>query len=100
MQPVLTQVPPNSLRSTSATFIPADVSRPASDGPACPAPITMASKISVMVLAHDECCVGDCTGVLQRGGKRSFVCATIGYIRWRWIFLGQIAGIPTQHRSP
>src|SRR3954471_12230500 len=71
MQPVLTQVPPNSLRSTSATFIPADVSRPASDGPACPAPITMASKISVMVLAHDECCVGDCTGVLQRGGKRS-----------------------------
>ena len=29
-----------------------------------------------------------------------FVCATIGHIRERWIFLGQIAGIPTQHRSP
>ncbi|HEY0333692.1 MAG TPA: hypothetical protein VGC74_08290, partial [Stenotrophomonas sp.] len=42
--------------------------------------ITMASKISVMVLAHDECCVGDCTGVLQRGGKRS---DTVGEITTR-----------------
>jgi hypothetical protein len=45
MQPVLTQVPPSSLRSTSATFMPAPVSRPASDGPAWPAPMMMASKV-------------------------------------------------------
>ena len=39
MQPVLTQVPPNSLRSTSATDRPAWVSRFASGGPAWPAPL-------------------------------------------------------------
>src|ERR1700691_4694909 len=44
MQPVLTQVPPKSFRSISATDIPAPVNRPARDGPACPAPITIASK--------------------------------------------------------
>jgi hypothetical protein len=43
MQPVLTQVPPNRLRSTIAVFIPAPVSRPASDGPACPVPMIIAS---------------------------------------------------------
>jgi len=69
MQPVLTQVPPNRLRSTSATFIPAAVNRPARDGPACPAPMTMASKTWVMAQAHDECRAEDRSGVLQQGGK-------------------------------
>src|SRR3954465_5405513 len=49
MQPVLTQVPPNCLRSTSATFIPVAVSRAAKEGPACPAPMTMVSKNWFMV---------------------------------------------------
>jgi len=40
----LTQVPLNSFRSISATFIPASVNRPARDGPSCPAPIMIASK--------------------------------------------------------
>ena len=44
MHPVLTQVPPISLRSTMATVWPAAVSRPASGGPAWPAPTTIASK--------------------------------------------------------
>ena len=39
MQPVFTQVPPNSLRSTIATVMPARVNRPARDGPAWPAPM-------------------------------------------------------------
>ena len=45
MQPVLTQVPPNSLRSTMATFMPAAVRRPAREGPAWPVPMMMASKV-------------------------------------------------------
>jgi hypothetical protein len=43
MQPVLTQVPPRNLRSTSATFIPAPVNREPSEGPAWPAPRMIAS---------------------------------------------------------
>src|SRR6266498_3501623 len=43
MQPVLTQVPPKYLRSMTATFIPAPASLPASDGPACPVPMMIAS---------------------------------------------------------
>ncbi len=43
MQPVLTQVPPNNLRSMMATFFPAPASRTASDGPACPVPMMIAS---------------------------------------------------------
>lgn len=45
MQPVLTQVPPNRLRSMIATFIPVPASRTASDGPACPVPIMIASYV-------------------------------------------------------
>ena len=44
MQPVFTQVPPNSWRSMSATVMPAAVSRPASGGPAWPAPMMIASN--------------------------------------------------------
>src|SRR5262249_16829652 len=43
MQPVLTQVPPKSLRSMMATFIPALANRCASGGPACPVPMIIAS---------------------------------------------------------
>ena len=43
VQPVLTQVPPNSLRWITAIFIPAADRRAASDGPASPVPIMMAS---------------------------------------------------------
>src|SRR5215472_7043109 len=45
MQPLLTQVPPNLLRSIIATFIPASASRTARDGPAWPVPITIASYL-------------------------------------------------------
>src|SRR5438477_12844905 len=45
MQPLLTQVPPNRLRSIIATFIPVSASRTARDGPACPVPITIASYL-------------------------------------------------------
>ena len=38
MQPVFTHVPPNSLRSTNATFMPAPVRRPASEGPGLAGP--------------------------------------------------------------
>jgi alkylation response protein AidB-like acyl-CoA dehydrogenase len=50
MQPVLTQVPPKSLRSTSATVMPAAVRRPASGGPAWPAPMMMASVLRMAVI--------------------------------------------------
>src|SRR5512132_2963351 len=45
MQPLLTQVPPNRLRSIIATFIPVPASRTARDGPAWPVPITIASYL-------------------------------------------------------
>src|SRR6266496_2363610 len=45
MQPLLTQVPPNRLRSIIATFIPVSASRTARDGPAWPVPITIASYL-------------------------------------------------------
>src|SRR6516165_11824742 len=51
MQPVLTQVPPKSFRSTIATFIPAPASRPARDGPACPVPMMIASNRVFMGVA-------------------------------------------------
>src|ERR1051326_4112921 len=54
MQPVLTQVPPNSLRSTTATRMPASASRAASGGPACPVPMMMASNFC-MVTARSFC---------------------------------------------
>src|SRR5438445_8802 len=44
MQPVLTHVPPNSLRSIIATLIPAATSRRARGGPACPVPMMIASN--------------------------------------------------------
>src|SRR5450432_4212164 len=43
MQHVLTQVPPNSLRSMIATFFPVPARRRAKEGPACPVPIMIAS---------------------------------------------------------
>ena len=48
MQPSLTQVPPRCSRSISAVFRPDLASRTASDGPAWPAPITIASYEVVM----------------------------------------------------
>src|SRR5436190_9663973 len=47
MHPTLTQVPPRSLRSTIAVLRPDCASRTARAGPACPAPITIASKSMV-----------------------------------------------------
>src|SRR5271157_1464184 len=73
VHPVFTHVPPNSLRSTIATFIPASLKRPARDGPACPVPTMIASyafDINHIVsgelfdlkygLDHDRCADG-CT---------------------------------------
>src|SRR5262249_51161650 len=51
MQPVLTQVPPKRCRSMMATRKPAPASRCASDGPAWPVPITMASKLDMAALS-------------------------------------------------
>src|SRR5437763_4897349 len=48
MQPLLTQVPPNRLRSIIATFIPVSASRTARDGPAWPVPITIASYLAAI----------------------------------------------------
>ena len=45
MQPTLTHVPPNSLRSMIAVLSPAPVRRAASAGPDCPVPMTMASNV-------------------------------------------------------
>src|ERR1700730_11567194 len=44
MQPVFTHVPPKRFRSMIATFIPAPVRRFASEGPAWPVPIMIASN--------------------------------------------------------
>jgi hypothetical protein len=43
MQPVLTQVPPKTLRSMTATFMPAPARRESHVGPAWPVPMTIAS---------------------------------------------------------
>ena len=48
MQPTLTQVPPNSLRSMMAVFIPSRVILAAMDGPAWPVPMMTASNFSAM----------------------------------------------------
>jgi hypothetical protein len=47
MQPVLTQVPPKRARSRMATLRPALASLTASEGPAWPVPITIASNGSI-----------------------------------------------------
>src|SRR5438105_1213938 len=71
MQPLLTQVPPMSLRSMIAVLRLALASRTASEGPACPAPMTMASKRSVMcecAVARQPSCVGAPSCLLRRRG--------------------------------
>src|SRR5262249_39508808 len=50
VQPLLTQVPPTSLRSMIAVLRPALPSRTASAGPAWPVPMTIASNARVMRL--------------------------------------------------
>src|SRR3954452_15017051 len=54
IHPVLTHVPPTSLRSITATLCPVSVSLPASGGPACPAPMMIASNLSAMNADSDE----------------------------------------------
>src|SRR6185369_10783506 len=54
VHPVLTQVPPKSLRSAKATFMPEVASRLARAGPACPAPMTIASKLFAMGVSLHE----------------------------------------------
>src|SRR6478672_3844808 len=54
MQPVLTQVPPTSRRSTIATRRPASARRLASDGPACPVPMMIASCVVVMRAREED----------------------------------------------
>src|ERR1700732_109878 len=49
MQPVFTQVPPNNFRSMTATFMPVSTKRAASDGPACPVPMMMASNFCIFL---------------------------------------------------
>src|SRR5262249_39620704 len=51
MQPLLTQVPPTSLRSMIAVLRPALPRRTASAGPAWPVPMTIASNSRVMRLS-------------------------------------------------
>src|SRR5580698_9306949 len=48
VQPLLTQVPPNLPCSTIPTRMPWPARRAASDGPAWPMPITMASNLALM----------------------------------------------------
>src|SRR5260221_8993457 len=81
MQPTLTQVPPNSLRSMMAVFIPASVRRAASGGPAWPVPMMMASNRVVMawllpagVVAVPHDTVGDRVVPGGGGGGRPGAC--------------------------
>src|SRR3546814_9341697 len=67
MQPKLTQVPPRNLRSTSATDMPAAVSRPASGGPACPPPTMIASKLRMSAPSGIAAAPVHCRHVLQQG---------------------------------
>ena len=66
MQPVLTQVPPKSLRSIIATVLPAAVRRPARGGPAWPAPMIMASNFGMGVLFR-LCLLSDAAFDLRAG---------------------------------
>jgi hypothetical protein len=70
MQPVLTQVPPNSLRSMIATFMPAPASRFARDGPAWPVPMMMASNVLVITPSFSRT-----ENILQRGAGRPCLVA-------------------------
>src|SRR3954470_21071652 len=54
MQPLLTHVPPSSLRSMSAVFSPSLSSRAQSAGAAWPTPITIASKRSATAFPENE----------------------------------------------
>src|SRR5947209_19498160 len=57
MQPLLTQVPPNRLRSIIATLLPVSASRTARDGPAWPVPITIASYVVAIGHTSASCYV-------------------------------------------
>ncbi len=71
---MLTQVPPNILRSAIATFIPAPASRNAKDGPAWPVPITIASNSGMCGTA------GQAAALSQAGANRSGAAAGRGKI--------------------
>src|SRR5271165_2783442 len=73
VHPALTQVPPNSFRSIIATLRPALASRTAREGPAWPAPTTIASKVCLMALLSSEitpmlfrCCEGSSQERVER----------------------------------
>ena len=70
MQPELTQVPPTSLRSITATVWPASVSLPASGGPAWPAPTMIASNFSAIERGSDQADAG------RRSGNRHRTATT------------------------
>ena len=68
MQPVLTQVPPKRLRSIMATVMPALVIRPASDGPAWPAPL-LSRRTAADVLYTVARRVGEASLEVLDGGE-------------------------------
>jgi hypothetical protein len=71
MHPVFTHVPPTVWRSTIATFWPAFASRAASEGPACPVPMTIESYFWLIVRRYANC--------LLRRHRRS-AAAAAGYM--------------------
>src|ERR1700722_12289937 len=75
MQPVLTQVPPTSLRSITATVSPASVSLPASGGPAWPAPTMIASNFSAIERGSDDRGEADEEGNQESAADRNDVFA-------------------------
>src|SRR5215469_12747786 len=103
VHPVLTQVPPNSLRSTIATFIPASLKRPARGAPACPVPTMIASYAfdinrSFLILVPDNSLVfrqiveAGSPPLLQRSGRLTWPPASRIPHLWRccalslWIY--------------
>jgi pyruvate/2-oxoglutarate dehydrogenase complex dihydrolipoamide dehydrogenase (E3) component len=54
VQPVFTQVPPRTFRSTSATGWPALASLAARKGPACPEPMMIESKVLLIHTAYND----------------------------------------------
>ncbi len=73
VHPSFTHVPPSARLSIRATFRPARASRAASEGPACPAPMTIASSFGIAPSPAHASTAGapdECSGRAWRPGGR------------------------------
>src|SRR5271167_107301 len=96
VHPVFTHVPPNSLRSTIATFIPASLKRPARGAPACPVPTMIASY--AFIINHFAVLVPRVFGIVLRNRIDEILPQALPWSHF-WLRWGQESACQNRARA-